>query len=76
MKRIVRLHVDHLRLDRSAAGMTTDLRADLTEALRQALAARHHGDSPDRPATTRPALRRAAQHLAAQVPLPGNGGDT
>lgn len=75
MKRIVRLRIDHLRLDRHAAGPTALLPAELADALARSLAARHHGSGPDWPAATQPALRQAADHLAAQLPLPGREGD-
>lgn len=75
MKRIVRLRIDHLRLDRGAAGLTAGLQAELAEALRLSLAARQQGTAPDWPVTTRPALRLAADHLAAQMPLPGKEGE-
>jgi hypothetical protein len=74
MKRIVRLRIDHLRLDRHAAGLAATLPAELAEALRRSLIARDCGASADWPATTRPALRQAADHLAAQLPLPGREG--
>ncbi|WP_170162110.1 hypothetical protein [Paracoccus siganidrum] len=70
MKRIVRLRIDHLRLDRHAAGPTALLPAELADALTRSLAAHHHGSGPDWPAAARPALRQAAQ-----LPLPGGEGD-
>lgn len=70
MKRIVRLRIDHLRLDRDTAGLTGALRAELAEALRRSMIARDRGTGADWPATTRPALRQAADRLATQLPLP------
>lgn len=75
MTRIVKLRIDRLRLDRSAAGPTGALPGELRQALRAALIARRDGDTPAWPVTTRPALRRPADTLARLVPVTDQGGE-
>lgn len=76
MKRILHLHVDHLRLNRNAAGLTGTLQAELAQALRQSLTAQDGDTGSGWTVATRPALRQAADHLAARLPLPDREGDT
>jgi hypothetical protein len=71
MKRTIQLRIDRLRLDRGATGLVAGLGPDLEQALRLAILARQSGAAPDWPATTRPALRHAAETLVAQVPVAG-----
>lgn len=68
MKQVVTVRIDRLRLDRSAAGLTAGFAQELERAVRVAVMARRSGALPDWPVTTRPALRRAAETVAARMP--------
>ena len=74
MKRTISLRIDQLRLDRAATGLAAQFGSDLEQAVRTAAIARCTGTAPNWPVTTRPALRRAAETLAARVPVPGPKG--
>ena len=69
MRRILNLRIDQLRLDRGAAGLTAEFRPELEQAVRMAVTARRQGTAPEWPATTRPALRQAAETLASRLPV-------